>query len=119
MAPVLSFKSKDVLYPHGNVLSADAFSRGVINSRTDFTVYNQNGTGMEGIDFAFYQGRSKYHTKLDSIPGARGAKRSLWVMMGTLRGAGMAMLNEDRTHVGELNDPIAPVYFDREISEYF
>ncbi|KIM36870.1 hypothetical protein M413DRAFT_448810 [Hebeloma cylindrosporum] len=113
-APVLSFKNKDVFHPHGNVLSADAFSRGVINSGTDFTVYNharEDGPGMEGVDFAFYQGRSKYHTKYDSIPGARGAKRSLWTMMETVRGAGMALLNEDRTHVGS-DEPLAPVYFD-------
>jgi hypothetical protein len=99
------------------VLSADAFSRGVINSGTDFTVYNharEGGPGMEGVDFAFYQGRSKYHTKFDSIPGAGGAKRSLWAMMETVRGAGMAMLNEDMTHVGS-NEPVAPVYFDCEI----
>jgi hypothetical protein len=59
MAPVLSFKNKDVCHPHGNVLSADTFFRGVINSATDFTLYNhtrENGPGMEGIDFAFYQG---------------------------------------------------------------
>jgi len=73
---------------------------------------------MEGIDFAFYQGRSKYHTKLDSIPGAGGAKRSLWAMMEAVRGAGMAMLNEDRIHVGS-DQPVAPVYFDRELSEHF
>ena len=116
-APVLSFKNKDVSRPHGNVLSADAFSRGVINSGTDFTVYNharEDGPGMEGIDFAFYQGRSKYHTKFDSIPGAGGAKRSLWTMMETVRGAGMALLNEHRTHVGS-NEPVAPVYFDCEV----
>jgi len=67
---------------------------------------------MEGIDFAFYQGRSKYHTKYDSLPGANGAKESLWAMMETVRGAGLAMLDEDRTHVGE-GKANAPVYFDR------
>jgi hypothetical protein len=60
MAPVLSFKNKDVCHPHGKVLwAADTFFRGVIDSATDFTLYNhtrENGPGMEGIDFAFYQG---------------------------------------------------------------
>ncbi|KAF8161605.1 hypothetical protein B0H34DRAFT_796364 [Crassisporium funariophilum] len=113
-APVLSFRNKDVSHPHGNVLSADAFARGVISSGTDFSVYMLglgSGTGMEGMDLAFYQGRSKYHTKYDSIPGANGGKQSLWAMMESVRGAGMSLLNDDKTHVGD-GEAKGPVYFD-------
>ena len=67
--------------------------------------------GMEGVDFAFYQGRSKYHTKYDSIPGANGAKESLWLMMESVRGAATNLLNDERTHVGS-GTPEPPVYFD-------
>jgi hypothetical protein len=96
------------------VLSADAFAQGVIRSRTDFSVYYKglgNGTGIDGLDFAFYQGRSKYHTKYDSLPGANGAKESLWAMMEGAKGAGIALLNDERTHATESSvEP--PVYFD-------
>jgi hypothetical protein len=98
------------------VLSADAFALGVIRSRTDFSVYLQglgNGTGIDGLDLAFYQGRSKYHTKYDSMPGANGAKESLWAMMETSRGVGVALLSDERTHTGD-NGVEAPVYFDCE-----
>lgn len=56
-----------------------SFKNGLIRSRTDFSVYQGlgNGTGLDGLDFAFYQGRSKYHTKCDSMPGPNGAKKSL------------------------------------------
>ncbi|KAF9552594.1 hypothetical protein CPC08DRAFT_822792 [Agrocybe pediades] len=115
MAPVLSFKEEGVLHPHGNVLSADAFSRRVIKSRTDYTVYEYglgDGSGMEGIDFAFYQGRSSYHTKYDSIPGAKGGKRALWAMMETTRAAGVSMLNREEDDHDRGRPADAAVYFD-------
>lgn len=113
-APVRSFKNKDVSRPHGNVLSADAFSRGVVRSGTDFEVYAQGlgpDTAMEGIDFAFYKRRSKYHTRYDSIPSADGGKDSIWAMLDTIRGAGISLLNNAGTHV-ENGKPQPPVYFD-------
>jgi hypothetical protein len=65
---------------------------------------------MEGLDLAFYKGRSKYHTKYDSIPQTDGQVRSLWSMMEAARGAGLALVNDDETH-GEKGG--LPVYFDR------
>lgn len=115
-APVLAFKNKGIFHPHGNVLSADAFARGVVQSTTDYSVYHLGSgdvTGMEGLDVAFYQGRSHYHTPDDSFPGADGGKASLWAMMEVARGAGFSLLNDDRTHVGE-GRPKDTVYFDRE-----
>ncbi|KAF9444121.1 hypothetical protein P691DRAFT_778476 [Macrolepiota fuliginosa MF-IS2] len=114
LAPVRSFKNTAVSRPHGNVLSADAFARGVIRSGTDFEVYAKglgSDTAMEGIDFAFYQRRSKYHTRFDSVPSADGGRDSIWAMLETVRGAGISLLNDAGTHVGN-GRPQPPVYFD-------
>lgn len=115
--PVRSFKNRDIAHPHGNVISADAFSTGVIKSGTDYAVYNlgldKKVKPMEGIDLAFYQGRSKYHTKYDSIPGANGAKQSLWLMLNTAHGSARSLLNDDETHVKDgPGNGDSPVYFD-------
>ena len=69
---------------------------------------------MSGLDFAFYMNRALYHTPLDSIPGmgSSAGKRSLWAMMDSVRGAGLAMLNSD---AGE-HDGDTGVYFDGKTS---
>ncbi|KAF7295517.1 Peptide hydrolase [Mycena indigotica] len=95
-----------VPHPHGNVLSADAFARGVVRSGTDYTVYT--GFGMDGLDLAFYKGRSKYHTKYDAIPHTLGQEAALWAMMESAQSSGSALLNSDKTHGGGA----PPVYFD-------
>jgi hypothetical protein len=64
---------------------------------------------MDGLDFAFYRGRSGYHTKYDSIPDLKGGQKALWAMMESVRGAGEALVNG--VHEGE-EDGNA-VYFDR------
>ncbi|KAJ8488101.1 hypothetical protein ONZ45_g14086 [Pleurotus djamor] len=107
-SPLLSFTSGNVPHPHGSVISADAFARGVIRSGTDYSVY-ADGARMQGLDLAFYKGRSKYHTKYDSIPFTDGGKKSLWSMMETARGAGIALANNDKTHSSRFD---TPVYFD-------
>ncbi|EKM76026.1 hypothetical protein AGABI1DRAFT_122907 [Agaricus bisporus var. burnettii JB137-S8] len=108
-AVLRAFSSRNVPRPHANVLSADAFNRGAIRSETDYVVYTQ-GSHMQGLDLAFYKGRSKYHTKLDAIPYTDGHEKSLWSMMQAARGAGVALLNDQKAH-----DPdryIPAVYFD-------
>ncbi|KAJ6502078.1 putative zinc metalloprotease [Mycena sanguinolenta] len=101
-----ALRSFHVPHPHGNVLSADAFSRGVIRSGTDYSVYT--GAGMAGLDLAFYRGRSKYHTKYDAIPYTEAQERALWNMMESAQGSGLSLLNDDQTHgTGSI-----PVYFD-------
>jgi len=65
---------------------------------------------MQGLDLAFYKGRSKYHTKYDAVPYTDGHQQSLWAMMEAARGAGNALLNDSKTH-----DPdryVPAVYFD-------
>jgi hypothetical protein len=104
---------------HADVLSQDAWDRGVIRSDTDYSVYaaprtrdvsrfsNDDATlnadhkyqgpggGMQGADIAFYRSRSRYHTMDDSIRGMgdEGAMRSLWALMELLRFVGDSILN--------------------------
>ncbi|KAJ7256460.1 hypothetical protein B0H12DRAFT_1015855 [Mycena haematopus] len=101
-----ALRSFHVPHPHGNVLSADAFARGLIRSGTDYSVYT--GAGMAGLDLAFYKGRSKYHTKYDAIPYTDAQERALWSMMESAQGSGLSLLDDDRTH----GTGSAPVYFD-------
>ncbi|KAF9463513.1 hypothetical protein BDZ94DRAFT_1321670 [Collybia nuda] len=99
--PLAAFHVK---HPHANVLSADAFARGLIRSGTDYSVYTPQ---MQGLDLAFYTGRSRYHTKFDSIPHLEGGRRALWAMMESAWGAGLALL--DAPEGGSGGDA---VYFD-------
>ncbi|KAI0343578.1 hypothetical protein BDW22DRAFT_1356037 [Trametopsis cervina] len=109
-----SFTANGVRRPHGNAISADAFSLGIVRSRTDYEVFAKGikgeKKGMDGLDFAFYKNRAFYHTKFDSIPGMglNEARRSLWSLMETARGAGLALLNDDAIEGGD--EP--GVYFD-------
>ena len=70
---------------------------------------------MQGLDLAFYKGRSRYHTKYDTVPYTAGGKRSLWSMMEVAKGSGIELLNGRDTGVNPagVTDKDAPVYFDR------
>ncbi|KDR69787.1 hypothetical protein GALMADRAFT_160277 [Galerina marginata CBS 339.88] len=116
-SPVRSFHdSKLVPHPHANVLSSDAFSRGLIRSGTDFSVYAGPGShaGMEGLDLAFYKGRSRYHTKYDAVQYTLGGEKSLWSMMEVARGVGTGLLETSVVNGprGEVDFADEPVYFD-------
>ena len=125
-APVRSFRSKLISHPHANSLSSDAFARGFIRSDTDYSVYSlprssdpgeidaPARSGMQGLDLAFYKGRSMYHTRYDTVPYTRGGEKSLWSMMEVAKGSGVELLNADDTEVdqGGVRDKDAPVYFD-------
>jgi len=70
---------------------------------------------MDGLDLAYYKGRSSYHTRYDSIPRTVGGKKSLWAMMETVRGAGSSLLNDESTHAERgLKKSETVVYFDCE-----
>ncbi|KAG0634741.1 hypothetical protein HOY80DRAFT_506952 [Tuber brumale] len=73
--------------PFGTIVSGDGFKAGLIRSATDYSVFVEN-LGMRGLDVAFYQPRSRYHTTEDDA--RHSSKRSLWHMLGgslaTLRG---------------------------------
>ncbi|KIM36881.1 hypothetical protein M413DRAFT_448815 [Hebeloma cylindrosporum] len=114
-SPVRAFRNtKLVPHPHANVLSSDAFSRGLIRSGTDFSVYAGPGSraGMAGLDLAFYKGRSRYHTKYDAVPYTVGGEKSLWSMMEVARGVGIGLLDKPFDIEDDKRTKDAPVYFD-------
>ncbi|KAG2158710.1 uncharacterized protein EDB93DRAFT_1290778, partial [Suillus bovinus] len=110
-APLASWSTS---HPHANVLTADAFSRGVIRSGTDYSVYEQ--AGLKGLDFAFYRGRSRYHTKYDSIPGMSDdkSKNALWSMMEGTLSSSLVLANDakGKTRTESAGQGSEPVYFD-------
>ncbi|PVU95603.1 hypothetical protein BB559_002678 [Furculomyces boomerangus] len=68
--------------PHANVFANDAFKLGLINSDTDYTVYASYG--IPGLDIAFYERRSVYHTASDSVEN---------VPIGSIQQVGAVVLN--------------------------
>ena len=77
---------------------------------------------MDGLDLAFYKGRSRYHTKYDAVPFILGGERSLWSMMETARGVGENLLSALVVEVDNENDDKnedVPVYFDCEFYTVF
>lgn len=71
---------------------------------------------MNGLDLAFYKGRSKYHTKYDAVSFMLGGQRSLWSMMETARGVGVNLLSAP---LEAETDESVPVYFDCRFTYYF
>ena len=65
-------------YPYGDCAAGDTFSRGVIRSQTDYIVFN-GILGMRGLDVAFTEPRSRYHTDQDDTRHT--SRRSLWHML--------------------------------------
>ncbi|KAF9002868.1 hypothetical protein BDQ17DRAFT_1425400 [Cyathus striatus] len=63
---------------------------------------------MQGLDLAFYKGRSRYHTKYDAIPYTKGQERSLWAMMEAALGAARVLADSGEEKKGAA----ASVYFD-------
>ncbi|CAH9055150.1 unnamed protein product [Cuscuta epithymum] len=58
--------AKAAKYPTGQIISQDLFSSGIIQSSTDFQVYQEIG-GLSGLDFAFTHKTAVYHTKNDKV----------------------------------------------------
>jgi hypothetical protein len=69
---------KSAPHPFGTVVSADGFKRGLVRSQTDYVVFNGD-LGMRGLDVAFMEPRSRYHTQEDSATYT--SKGSLWHML--------------------------------------
>ncbi|KAJ3806886.1 hypothetical protein F5876DRAFT_49184 [Lentinula aff. lateritia] len=96
---------RNVETPHANIISAEAFNLGLIRSSTDYSVYNSRFAApdpldsakfapLRGLDFAFYRGRSKYHTKYDALPYIEGGDKALWAMLQPASAAGIALAND-------------------------
>ncbi|TGZ76840.1 hypothetical protein EX30DRAFT_398988 [Ascodesmis nigricans] len=66
--------------PFGMIISGDGFKRGLVKSQTDYKVFVEN-LGMRGLDVAFWQPRSRYHTEDDDVRHT--SRESLWHMLGS------------------------------------
>ena len=88
-------------YPFGAVVSGDAFKRGVIRSDTDYSVFTKQ-YGMRGLDVAFMEPRSRYHTSEDDTRHT--SKASLYHMLSAALST-MQGLTSDTSTTFEGNDP--------------
>jgi hypothetical protein len=64
--------------PFGSVVAADGFAMGLIHSQTDYVVLH-DVYGQRGLDLAFYEPRTRYHTNQDDARHT--SKASLWHML--------------------------------------
>lgn len=67
-------------HPFGSVLGSDGFNTGLIRSQTDYVVF-EGDLGLRGLDVAFLEPRSRYHTDQDDTRHT--SKDSLWHMLST------------------------------------
>jgi hypothetical protein len=67
-------------HPFGTVVSGDGFKQGLVKSQTDYKVFTEN-LAMRGLDVAFWEPRSRYHTQDDDVKHT--SKESLWHMLET------------------------------------
>lgn len=65
-------------YPFGSIIAADAFEAGVIQSGTDYQIFADH-YGQRGMDIAFYEPRSRYHTEDDDARHT--SVKSIWHML--------------------------------------
>ncbi|XWX00496.1 hypothetical protein V2A60_008516 [Cordyceps javanica] len=65
-------------HPFGSVIAADAFETGIIHSGTDYQIFVDH-YGQRGMDIAFYEPRSRYHTEDDDTRHA--SVSSIWHML--------------------------------------
>lgn len=68
---------KHVTYPFASSTFMQGFKDGLIKSETDYHVYSK--VGLRGIDIAFFEPRSWYHTYRDNVKWT--SKGSLWMML--------------------------------------
>ncbi|KAB8343189.1 hypothetical protein FH972_022779 [Carpinus fangiana] len=85
---------KNSPHPFGSVVSADGFKRGLVRSQTDYVIFNGDA-GMRGLDVAFMEPRSRYHTSQDSAKST--SKDSLWHMLSAAVATTKAMTSDIHT----------------------
>lgn len=88
-------------YPSGAVVSGDAFKRGIIRSETDYSVFTKE-YGMRGLDVAFMEPRSRYHTSQDDARHT--SQASLYHMLSAALST-MQGLTSDTSTTFEGKDP--------------
>ncbi|KAK9764396.1 hypothetical protein K7432_008131 [Basidiobolus ranarum] len=84
-------------FPHTSVIANDVFKLGLIKSSTDYQVYAYK-YNISGLDIAFYQRRSHYHTLLDSIDST--SPRSVQHMGGVTLATTRALANSEYLYRG-------------------
>ena len=94
-------------YPFGTAVSADAFRRGLIRSQTDYVVFES--LGYRGVDVAFVEPRSFYHTFADSTKET--SINSVWHMLSAALATTKSMLNHG-AYGAETDEGSESVYFD-------
>lgn len=94
-------------YPFGTVVSADGFKQGLVRSATDYSVFTE--IGLRGLDVAFMEPRSLYHTSEDS--SRRTSEASMWHMLSAAL-ATTQRLTLDTTSNFSRHAPSQVVYFD-------
>ncbi|ORZ24913.1 hypothetical protein BCR41DRAFT_236373 [Lobosporangium transversale] len=75
-------------YPHASVFTNDMFKFGFVRSNTDYVIYAEHG--LPGLDIAFYQRRSMYHSTTDTLP-----IESLYHMGANVQATVMGLCNSD------------------------
>ena len=90
---------KNSPYPIGSVITGDGFKRGLVRSQTDYVVFN-GMLGLRGLDVAFFEPRSLYHTEQDDARHT--SRESLWHMLSaTLATTKELTFDTSSTFVGE------------------
>ncbi|KAI9692180.1 MAG: hypothetical protein M1822_006410 [Bathelium mastoideum] len=105
---------KNSPYPFGTVSSDDGFKRGLIRSGTDYQVFT-SVLGLRGLDVAFMDPRSNYHTDRDNTKHS--SKGSLWHMMSAALATMESLTSDDnlaldKTEPGEGSAGSKAVWFD-------
>ena len=88
-------------HPFGTVVSGDGFKGGFIRSQTDYIIFN-GILGLRGLDVAFMEPRSRYHTDQDDT--RRTSIDSLWHMLSAALST-MQGLTSDTSSTFEGGDP--------------
>lgn len=81
-------------HPFGTAVASDGFRLGLVSSQTDYAVFDGN-LGLRGIDIAFIEPRSKYHTFEDSTRFT--SEGSVWHMMSATLASTKALTSNTDT----------------------
>lgn len=95
-------------YPFGTAVSADGFKQGLVRSGTDYSVFSEK-LGLRGLDIAFMDPRSTYHTTSDS--SRRTSKDSMWHMLSAALATTKSLTDDTDTDFSSGQGTQA-VYFD-------
>ncbi|KAI9806320.1 MAG: hypothetical protein M1825_006435 [Sarcosagium campestre] len=80
--------------PFGSAVSGDGFKRGLVKSETDYVVF-EGELGLRGLDVAFMEPRSRYHTAEDDTKHT--SIESLWHMLSAALSTTKAMSSDTGT----------------------